>query len=76
MREQGFKLTPLAPCDNPACAAIVFVELAAVNPSGYCLCVECEDRHGARLRSAVAAGESARSRGHCTEDCCRRRVED
>jgi hypothetical protein len=72
MREITFKLTPLAPCDNPACVAPVFVELAAVNPSGFRLCVECEDRHGARLRTAGAAGESARSRGHCTEPCCRR----
>ncbi len=48
MREQGFKLTPLAPCDNPACGATVYAELARPNPFGV-LCVACEDRHGERL---------------------------
>jgi hypothetical protein len=49
MREQGFKLTQIGSCDNPRCVAPVYVEL--LEPHGYRLCVDCEERHGERLRA-------------------------
>ena len=68
--EQRIKLTPAGRCSNPRCGREVYAELMSADLGGFLICPGCEERHGHRLREAIAAAEG---RPHCSEPCCRRR---
>lgn len=66
MTAEGLSLTVIGECENPRCHAPLFEELAS-DAAGFRLCVECLDRHAARLSAALHSPRP----GRCDEDCCR-----
>ncbi len=67
--EQGVSLTRAGRCMNPQCGAPVYAELMSADLHDTPLCVDCEEKHGERLRERIAEAEG---RPHCSEPCCRR----
>jgi hypothetical protein len=67
--EQGISLTPAGRCHNPQCGASVYAELISADLHDFRLCVDCEERHGHRLREKIAEAEE---RPRCSEACCRK----